>query len=255
MIRGHGGSNPSVMLVADYAQGEDLKTGYSLSGYKENLLRQFCANSHLNYNDMYRTCVIKDDLPKLDGFKVSKKLFNNEAEYAKLFVDKVVPQYADIIRNEILSLKPNLIVPLGEISFQHISGLSGIRKFRGSVLKANPAFGLEKYTKVLPILGPYPYLYSDPKQKFISQLDFNKIPKWQGEGPIPDDVYNIWVARTSSALRNFINRCYPPCVGKSIEAGGYLVFDIETYQNIPTCISFCLRMGLSLVVFLFLILR
>jgi DNA polymerase I-like protein with 3'-5' exonuclease and polymerase domains/uracil-DNA glycosylase len=239
LISGHGASNPSVMLVADYAQGEDLKTNYALSGFKENLLRQFCKNANLNYNGMYRTCLIKDDLPKLDGEKISKKTFNNESEYAALFVKRVVPQYASILRSEIESLQPNLIIPLGEIGFQHLSGLAGIRKFRGSVLKLDARIGIERYTKLLPILGPYPYLYSDHKQKFITQLDFNKVQKWQGNAPIPDDTFRIWIARTSNSLRNFIDRCYPVCAAKTVETGGFLVFDIESYMNIPTCISFC----------------
>jgi hypothetical protein len=227
------------MFVTDYAQGEDLKTNYAISGYKETLIRGFCKSANFNFNDTYRTCVIKDDLPALDGTKITKKQFNNESEYARLFVDKVVPQYAEILKAEIETLQPNLIVPLGEIGFQHLSGLAGIRKFRGSVLKLSPAMGIERYTKLLPILGPHPYLNADHKQKFITQLDFAKIPKWSNDAPIPDDVYQIWVCRTSSALRNFISRSYPLCADKGIEQGGYLVFDIETFLNIPTCISFC----------------
>jgi hypothetical protein len=117
--------------------------------------------------------------------------------------------------------------------------LEGIRKFRGSILPLSPLHEIEKYTKVLPILGPYPYLYQDYKAKFISQVDFNKIPRWSDEKPIPDSTYRIWICRDFTSLRNFIDRAYPICAGKSILDGGYLVFDIETYLNIPTCISFC----------------
>ena len=194
------------MLVVDYAQGEDLKTNYAISGYKESLLRQFSKNAGFSYNDTYRTALIKDDLPTLDGLKISKRAFNNETEYAKLFIDKVVPQYSSILVNEINTLQPNLIVPLGEMSFQYLSSLSGIRKFRGSILRLSPTIGVERYTKILPVLGPYPYLNQDAKQKFISQLDFNKIPRWSGQEVIPDDIYRIWVCKTSSALRNFIDR-------------------------------------------------
>lgn len=239
MIQGHGASKPAVIFVVDYAQGEDLKTNYAISGYKENLIKSFCSNAKFKYSETYRTALIKDDLPKLDGEKISKKQFNNESEYANLFVKRVVPQYAPILLNEINVLQPNLVVPLGEISFQYLSGLQGLRKFRGSILRIDPTLGIEKYTKLLPILGPYPYLNSDHKQQFITQLDFHKIPKWRGNEPIPDDTFRIWVARSSSALRTFIDRCYPPCAAKSIETGGYLVFDIETYMNVPTCISFC----------------
>lgn len=237
MISGHGSSNPEVMLVADHAQGDDLTTRYALSGYKEQLIRSFCAKAKINFNDLYLTTLIKEDLPKMEGIK--KSIFNNEAEYAKVFIDKVVPNYLPILQSEISTLRPNLIVPLGEISFQVLSGISSIRKFRGSVLRLNPLLGIERYTKILPILGPYPYLYTDPRQKFISQLDFSKIPRWSSHQPIPDDTFKIWVCESSTALRNYIERKHDECAKKKIEEGGYLVFDIESYMNIPTCISLC----------------
>lgn len=236
MIAGHGASSPSVMLVTDFSQGEDLKTGYAISGYKEKLLRDFWSAAGLNWNDTYRTCLIKENLPTQVNWGKKKV---SETEVAKFYLEKLEPTYGPILKNEISALKPNLIIPLGEIAFQFTSGLAGIRKFRGSVLRLNPLLGIEKYTKVLPILGPYPYLYQDYKQKFITQIDFGKVPRWIGSSEIPDDTYRIWVCRSPDALRNFLERAYQPCSAKSVEEGGFLVFDIETYMNVPTCISFC----------------
>jgi DNA polymerase I-like protein with 3'-5' exonuclease and polymerase domains/uracil-DNA glycosylase len=236
MISGHGSSNPSVMLVTDAAQGDDLKTGYAISGYKENLLRGFCKAPRLNYSSFYKTCLIKDEPRKYEP-KGKKKLTDVEAATQQL--EHLDPQFSEVLRREIDILKPNLVIPLGETSFQYLTGLQNIRKFRGSILKLNPELQIEKYTKILPILGPYPYLNTEYKLRLITQLDFNKIPKWIDDKPVPDDTYQIWIARSYSALRNFIDRSYPTCQQKTIEAGGYVVFDIETYMNIPTCISFC----------------
>ena len=241
MIRGRGASNPTVVFVADHAQGEDLKTGYSLSGYKEALLVKMCTEAGFDYNTTYRTTLIKDALPELVNFekggKGKKKLSDHET--ARLYLEQVVPNYTSVFINEIKTLKPNLIVPLGELAFQFTTGLEGIRKFRGSILKINPLLGIEKYTKILPAMGPFPYLYQDPKQQFITQIDFNKIPKWWGPEEVPDDTFRIWVARTYESLRNFVERSYEKCLSTPVPEGGYLVFDIETYMNIPTCLSFC----------------
>ena len=224
------------MFVADSPQGEDLKTKYALSGYKESLLKDFAKNANLQFNEFYLTCLAKDELPP---FEREGKKKPTEAEVAKWYLDKLDPRYATILKDEINTLRPNLVIPLGEMGFQFLSGMGGIRKFRGSILKLNPSLGIEKYTKILPILGPYPYLNTEYKLKFITQIDFNKISKWQSDQPVPDDTYRIWVARSSAELRNFIDRAYPICAAKSVEEGGFLVFDIESYMNVPTCISFC----------------
>lgn len=236
LISGHGNANPEVMLVSDFAQGEDLTTGYALSGYKEALLKQFSRQAKLDYNQFYKTCLLKGPLPKLEW---EKKLKPSDSEMAHLQLDKMDPHFGEILINEIKSLKPNLVISLGEMSFQYLTDFEGIRKFRGSILRLSSRHQVEKYTKILPILGPYPYLNKEYNLKFITQLDFNKISKWLGNQPIPDDTYQIWVAKNSTALRNFIERQQPICEKKTIEEGGFLVFDIETYMNIPTCISFC----------------
>lgn len=227
------------MLVVDFPQGEDLQTNYAISGYKANMIQEFCRHAGVNWNDLWRTSLIKERVPDIIGGKKKGKKKETEADTAKLLLEELVPRYKDVLLNEISELKPNLIVPLGETSFQFLSGLVGLRKFRGSILKLNPLLGIERYTKLLPTLGPYPYLYTDFKQKFITQLDFQKIPKWSGEQPIPDDTYQIWTARTNTALSNFLNRAIPICLSKTLEEGGFLNFDIETHMNVPTCISFC----------------
>lgn len=227
------------MLVVDYPQGEDLTSGYAISGFKENFIRSFCKQSKLSYEDFYKTCLIKEKLPRIDelGIKHKKKLTGPEE--GEIYIKHVVPEFSDILINEIKSTEPNLIVPLGEIGFQFLTGLSGIQKFRGSILKLDPIHRIERYTKILPILGPFPYLMRDYSMKFITQIDFNKIEKWSGPSAIPDEIYRCWIAKNYTEFRAFIDRCYPICAAKTIEEGGYLVFDIETYMNIPTCISFC----------------
>ena len=236
MISGHGAWNSNVMLISDFAQGEDLKTGYAISGFKENLLSKFSSAAGIDFKCFYRTTLIKDEPPK---FKWEKKKKPSDSDVSRWYLQHTVPQYSKILVDEINTIKPSLLIPLGETSFQFLTGLEGIRKFRGSILAASPLLGIEQFTKVLPILGPFPYLYQDEKQRFISQLDFSKITKWTNNQPIPDDTFRVWICRSSTELSNFLNRSYTPCIEKSLEEGGYLVFDIETYMNIPTCISFC----------------
>jgi hypothetical protein len=258
MVQGHGSSFPKAILVADYARGEDLSTNYAISGYSRKLLEQFAKNTDTDFNYLYTTLLIKDPLPANFGSpedleaqlkgkapgrqKHLRKVRNTKAtdiEQGLQINRQLAPAYGPLFKEEVKVLEPNLIVPLGEASFQYLTGLKNIRKFRGSILSPLDLFGFKENTKILPILGPYPYLFQDYKQKFISQLDFGKIPKWWHDGPTPDNTNRIWIAKTYQQLRNYVERSYRDCEEKTLEKGGYLVFDIETYMNIPTCISLC----------------
>jgi uracil-DNA glycosylase family 4 len=223
MISGHGSGKPSLMFIADGAQGDDLKSEYALSGYAGSLLRDFCHKVKLSESDVYYTCLVKEELSvKPIGAKTDEYLEGNKA---------VVEKYRRILNNEINTLDPYLLIPLGELSFNYLTTLKGIRKFRGSVLTVHGASELTKIYKVMPILGPYPFLYQDDKLKYITRIDFNKIGKYLNDSPPPENLHNLWICKGPSALRAFIERSYKP--------DGLLVFDIETFMGIPTCISLC----------------
>lgn len=216
MISGHGSSTAPFVLIADAASKNDVDTNYALTGHAEILLRQILPQ-HINLDIGYRTALIKE--------------YADQTKPVETYQDKFTQQYKDIILNEISTINPFLLIPLGELSFKYLSGLEGIRKYRGSLLLTDGSVGLSNPTKLLPILGPAPYIQQDHKNFFISRIDFDKIGKYFNHDLPPENRHNLWIAKTSSALRNFLERSYKP--------DGVLVFDIETFGGIPTCISFC----------------
>lgn len=223
MIRGHGNANPLAFFIADSPHGSDFKNDYALTGFVGNKLREFCSEYSLDLDSFWRTCLIKEEFTEKDSLDQKK-------------TSNLIEKYSPILVEEVNDLKPNLLIPLGELSFQFLTKLHNIRKFRGSILKANGQFNTGKENlKVLPILGQYPFLNKEFKLRIITKLDFGKISKYLNDDPIPDDTYRIWVARSPSELRNFLERSYD----KTLKNGGFLVFDIETYFQIPICISLC----------------
>src|SRR5215469_4089011 len=223
MIKAHGPSNPEAFFIADHPVTRDFDTGYALSGPSGELLRRMCSEQGLYLESFWRSCLIKEELPKEDDKNKTK-------------TNMLISQYGPLLINEINEYKPNLLIPLGEQSFHFLTNLNNIRKFRGSVLPPSGQFIIEKpNTKVLPILGPYPYLNEEYRMRYVSRIDFGKIRKNLGNNPIPDNTFNIWIARNAGDLRNFFERSYQ----KTLREGGYVVFDIETYLQIPICISFC----------------
>lgn len=178
-----------------------------------SFIEQNCRANGIAVSEIYRTLLIKE----------RGNLTKPEANQALLTVE-----YQKILREEIDAISPNVVVPLSELSFNFISGLKGIRKYRGSVI---PTPAGSRLIRCIPVLGLNPYINQDPKLLYLSRLDFEKVGRNQGRtDPIPDDAV-LWVAKTGQQLKDFINRSYE----KSI----FMVFDIETFCGIPTCISFC----------------
>lgn len=216
-ISGHGSDSALAMLIADGASERDVATGYALMGNQETQLRRLASSAKLDFNLLWRTALIKERINLIKP-EANKGLLNDT--------------YRQVLIDEINAVRPNILVPLSELSFNFLTGLTGIRKFRGSVLPPSNALSLFSPTvRVLPTLGPNPYLNQEPKLEFISRLDFTKVKNNLYEtGPIRE-IGNCWVAETSSQLRAFLERHY--------NNASFVVFDIETFANFPTCIGLC----------------
>ena len=205
------------MLIADGGTDADMSSGLALSGDAERKLSSICSSAGLQLRDFWRTALIKERINLTDP-----------GENIKLVTD----QYKSILLGEINAIQPNVLIPLSELSFHYLTSLSGIRKFRGSVLPPRPDLGLSRpNVRVLPVLGPNPYLYQDEKLSFISRLDFAKVARNLGNTEPIVEPGIVWICHTAEAFREFIARHY--------DKSSLLVFDIEIYANFPTCISFC----------------
>lgn len=230
MISGWGSSNPKAIFIIDSPTADDVKLGKAMSGYTSKLINEYLIEQHLDPKDFYYTALHKEQLKLPDKKKDVDKLYEqmlSEDGYS----------FTKILSEEIRSLTPHLLVPLGELSFRYCSNLQGIRKYRGSILSSSPrSINTVTTYKTLPILGPNPYLNQEYKLRFLTRIDFTKISRYLNDGPIPDNNIKLWIAKRGEEVSRFLTEGY-----KSYEESkiSFVVFDIETYMGIPTCISFC----------------
>ena len=223
MLQGHGNNNPLGMFLADGGAQSDLESNYVLSGNTKKTLQQFCNEARINYGDFYNTALIKEKIISHEG---------NEGVWT-INARQITPLYEDVLVKEIEAFDPKCIVPLGELGFRWLTGHRGIRKFRGSVLPTTNPLLAGKVRKVLPILGPTPFLNKEYKLRAVTRIDFQKLKRQLNDSPIPENQYNTWICNNAEALRNYLHRSIannPP----------FLVFDWETIHGVPSCISFCM---------------
>lgn len=229
MIQGHGPSEPLAIILGDGGGPEEAESNYAFYGNPERTFKSLLREVHgVDWNELYKTLLIKE---KIAFHPVKEKGKRDIPYYARPENLAGVEKYQEFVKQEIAALKPNLIIPTGELGFRWLTGIEGIRKFRGSVVLSKEGFGSDKQIKVLPILGPQPYLNNEYELRWVTKIDLSKIPKYCNDSLPPENRHNIWIAKSSSALRTFLERAYNP--------DGILVFDIETFMGIPTCISFC----------------
>lgn len=218
MISGSGYEKADIMFIADGGSEEASSTGYALAGMEEKILKDLCKEVGLDYSMTWRTCLIKERINLAVPDKNRPMLAN-----------PVGIGYMKVLQNEIKEINPKILVPLSELSFQFLTDLGGIRKFRGSILPTGT--NIHKPFRVLPILGPNPYLNQEYWLHFITRLDFEKLPKAiQGAGKAIAEE-NCWIAKTPDQLRAYLERQY--------KNSKFATFDIETYVGVPTCISIC----------------
>jgi DNA polymerase I-like protein with 3'-5' exonuclease and polymerase domains/uracil-DNA glycosylase len=229
MIRGFGSNSPRIMFIGDFASNDDLKTEYAFSGSIGKTMRDLCNRAELKFEQNYATLYIKD---KMEGFK-----FAGIKRKRELLIEarkKIQPlSYDNILLEEIKALEPNLIVPCGELTLNYLTGVRGLRKFRGSILETTEKLSeyLGRTYKVIPTLHPWD-IYEDQKFYFIAMVDYiYKIAPQSQYKEMPNDNSILWVGKTSEELNNYIKRQLPN--------SKFVTFDIETCFGFPTCISFC----------------
>lgn len=223
MIKGIGNDSAKIMLVGDYGTTDELQQGYALTGSVQETLSHVMREAGLRFDECYRTLYIKTSIP---GFKSkAKKVRSDALNKALLEAD-----FKNILQNEIEGLKPNIIVPLGELALNAVAGEKVIERFRGSILPFPVSNPNDTYNpKVIPTYHPRD-IWISYINRIPAILDFKRIKKFQNIPNFPSDDYLIWICRSYNQLVEFFSRHKNP---------EFLTFDIETHHNFITCIGFC----------------
>ena len=220
-----GPEGADIMLILDTASEEEEGFGLAFAGNNERQIKPLCKGAGISYETTYRTLYLKQKL-FYDGPK--KKQREQAIEAARLEKD-----YDKILKNEIFTHRPKIIVPMGELSLEFVAGQRSVAKFRGSVLELREelmkeAAPLGYFPKIIPTLPPK-FFFIDPRAKVYVSVDFSKIAnqvRLNGHKK-PEELF--WVADTPDKFKNFLDRYIDQEWG---------VFDIETEFNIPVCIGF-----------------
>jgi len=229
-----------ILLVGDFPSDKEISSGTVFTSSAGELLTQILFMAGLTRADVAMTNVFTDrpDQGNLDARGITLKAFRSS-------IDKTLPPEVSIpihgtklvarpeysvpallrLQQEILSVNPNVIVALGNIALNALTGLVGIGKARGSLYISSLVFG----KKVIPTYHPSA-LFKQFDNLPIAVLDIRKAILESSSAETKLIERNLYVAQTPEDLE---------FVRKALIPADYLTFDIETKARQITCIGFC----------------
>ena len=129
------------------------------------------------------------------------------------------------LKEEIMLVKPNLVVALGGVAAWALLGTSGITKLRGVVAESSLVLG----QKVLPTWHPA-YVQRVWESRLTLVVDLIKAKREMEFSEIRKPQRKIWINPSIQDIEDFRDRY--------ILDAELLAFDIETAKKQITCISF-----------------
>jgi len=229
MLSGRGPSSATFMVVFDFAEGVQLANNDAFGGYYQSyiggFLEEFGGKNVLH--QIYRTALVKDAMtlqPK--GARKQTVLEYIESKSPR-------NKYGEILINEINTINPNVILACGDAAFMFLSGIKGVRKYRGSIMplggKAYMGGVNKRQMRIAPIIAPRD-IRKNYSSFFYTTLDVARAWKLRDvTEPILDkNIY--WVCRSLQAFRNYVDRNKNP---------EFAVTDIETHHGYITCMGIC----------------
>lgn len=212
-IGGQGASSAKLMIVGEFPGTWENNTGQPIAGQVANLISQLLVQKGSSWNDTYRTTLYKHQ------YRPREKKILSDTEEVQIW-------------KEIEVCKPNCILALGGETFEFLSGKSGIREYRGSILQ-DQKYGIK-------LIGTI-----HPGCLFSADCTDDKLLHYSGKQYIAADIKRaisesntptlslpsriLQIARSSHDVYNFF-RLYG--------ANDTVAIDIESFRCIPTCISF-----------------
>ena len=215
-VPGAGNPNAKIIIVGKAPGDEESRLRAPFVGKSGEYLNGLLKQAGINREECWVTYVCKYQPPHNDMKRLPEIRIKLEDQVDNLW-------------KEIESLKPNVIVPLGNTALQAITGKSNITNYRGSILRA-----VKNPFKAVPTFNP-DHLFRqrggeipDYKLNVVLKLDLIRAREQSlfPEYRVPSRL--LRVVRTAADLYSFF---------RANRDRNIVSVDIETSRCIPLCIG------------------
>ena len=215
-VPGTGNPYAKIVIVGEAPGEEEVRVGLPFVGKSGEYLDGLLKQAGINREDCWVTNVCKYQPPHNDMKRLPEIRIKLEDQIANLW-------------KEIDSIKPNVIVPLGNTALQAITGKTNITNYRGSILRT-----AKGQYKAVPTFHPAHVLRQrggeipDYKLNVVLKLDLIRAREQSlfPEYKVPRRL--LRVVRTTADLYAFF---------RANKHHSIVSVDIETSKCIPICIG------------------
>jgi DNA polymerase-1 len=212
------------MIVGEMPETEDWMHGSLLNSKSaagrelDNMLRELGIMRH----ECSITTVVKERAPswKLESLYTDSKCTKFGPE-----IQRGLP----ILASEIQAVSPTVIIALGNLALQALTGMSGIMKWRGSVMQSLPEFGS---IKLVPTYSPSLIL----RMWEWRPIAMRDLARAKDESAFPDIRRPKWSFVIRPSFEAVMQRL--ELLQREVEKGPYkLSVDIETRAGLTACVG------------------
>jgi len=171
-----------IMLVGEAPGYDEERLGLPFQGVSGQELNRMLAEAGITRSECFITnvCRLRPANNDLNLFiaKSKKEITNAHREYRGRWCLPPVIDGAELLAKEIAMVKPNVIVALGNTPLWALTGISGITKWRGSMLYSDRAMG---EVKVIPTYHPAAVL-REWSWRAVAVNDLRRAAQYRGDG-------------------------------------------------------------------------
>lgn len=220
---GDGPLDAEIVLIGESVGDRELKKGLPFVGPTGSLLMR-----KMDEVGIFRSNVRLDNVVQVKppgGTVAALYLDGNKRRNPSL----ELREWFDDCRERIKGLSPNVLVAVGEVALQCLTGLQGITRWQCSILESFNG------VKTIPLIHPSAVLRSPDKDYGQNMNDLQiGLRKVAEEAKKPDTnlpVRNYVIEPTLEQTINYLHMCRNP------ESTSFLSIDIETVKGAPILLS------------------
>lgn len=218
IVPGAGPPNAKIMLVGEAPGSEEDRVRKPFVGAAGNKLNECLHTAQIPRTGIYITNVVKER-PPANNISAFITFGRGEPKRTERY-----DAYVEMLKEEILRVKPNVICALGNTALYALTGETSITNWRGSILESTLVPGM----KVIPTIHPAAALRQYIFTHYITH-DLIKV-KRESESPelsLPNP--NMKLRPTLSEALQYLEECM------SLE---YVAVDIEVVSQEIECLAF-----------------
>lgn len=207
-----GPQDAKIVFVGEACGHSELSEGLPFAGMSGFEHKKMLGEAGISYAQTYHTNVIHDYAPFNNFFKKQEaakrgiSLLNSRYPHPKVLAGRAQ------LHEELRELKPNVIVPLGDMALWAVTGELGITKWRGSMLES-------EFGKVIPTFNPAAIQRNWP-WRWLSLADLRRVKK-EAEWPeVRKPAWNFLIRPTFDEAMDAISSIRGKLVAGDIEGWG-----------------------------------